>query len=277
MCVFVQTKLTPKASKAVSKDYAEMVNSALRELWDKYCVAGKPSMNGLVEGLKAAGGICWAQENIKDIEKQARILQAALDAIYDSSALKHGLQLIHTVVSKALGLGEGECIRYSSVPSVLGLLLLQEGDEKDEEEENGGIKVFVKDVVRGKLKEDETEELKALKKTVEGAFGCDVSLLVARYQQVQHALMSAIDGVKRMTSEETKKTLHEAMTEVNNALESVRRYLVKTTNSPFDFGGITNKLVAICGKYGESKLDKSNTAEAIVIHTFSIIEVLTQQ
>ena len=137
--------------------------------------------------------------------------------------------------------------------------------------------MLAKDVVRSKLKKDEIEELKALKKTVEGAFGCDVGLLVARYQQVQYTLMSAIDGVKRMTNGETKKALHEAMTEVNNALESVRRYLVKTTNSPFDFGGITNKLVAICGKYGESKLDKYNTAEAIVVHTFNIIEALTQQ
>ena len=112
---------------------------------------------------------------------------------------------------------------------------------------------------------------------MEKAFGCDVGLLVARYQQVQNALMNATEGKKKLTNEETKKALRKAMEEVNDTLETVRKYLVKTRNEPTDFGGITNKLAAICGKYGESKLDKSNTAEAVVVHTFNITEALTQQ
>ena len=223
-------------------------------------------MDLLKDGLKAVGGLFWACENLLGIKEQYETLEDALYSIYDSRELESVLGCVNDAMNSAVGLADGTCVKYSSVPRVLRTTIVV-----------GKRELSVAEFALEKLGGADLMPLYELREKCVLALGCSPDLLASRLVQVDYTYLHSVRDIKRMNNSRTKAALLSVCEKLNAMLDEVRGYGFKTTESDIDFGTTTGALIGVCGKYGEDDFEKGSTAEAIVSNTIEIIEILGER
>ena len=256
------------------------IQEVLDALWMKYgCSAGLEEamkevdtkafigdfMDLLTDGLKALGGLFWVRKNLLEVKEQYECLICALQAIADSKALEKALQCVHSAVRGILGLEDGTCVKYSSVPAVLGATVVVDGHE-----------LAVRDIVLKRLSAADIAALRELYEACVYGLGCNPELLASRFCQIEYTFYRCVRDVQRMGDDGEKNALAQVCVNMNEMLKEARVYGFKSSDQEYDFGWLVNALSKATGKFGEDEFTKGISAEAVVLNTIDIVKTLSE-
>ena len=230
---------------------------------DNYGAFRGEYMGMLTDGLSALKSLFVARKSLLVVREEYDMYAKALQCILENKELEIVMRCVHSVMSGLLGVREGTCIKYGSVPTVLGVMLVVDGAERR-----------VLDVVMEKLGGVDLSSLAGLYETCLAAIRYDPLTLLSEFYQAKYSFEAGASDVKRMRKGEEKRALMRVCEVMNERLEETKEYRFGESKNRYDLGITMKGLADVNGKYGEDEVTKGCAVETVVSNTIEIIRAL---